>query len=74
LGRVLIAQKQFSQAEVELKNALESNPNDVESHYALARLYQQLGRREDSRIEFELCAKLNAQRQKMQSGIAGQHP
>lgn len=73
LGRVLAAQKNFPQAEAELKKALESKPDDVESHYALARLYQQMGRKEDARAEFELCAKLNAQRQKM-SGIAGQHP
>ena len=74
LGRVLLTRKQFPAAEAELKHALESNPNHLETHYALGRVYQQMGSTEDAQREFEVCSRLNAQRQKMQSGIAGQNP
>jgi tetratricopeptide (TPR) repeat protein len=66
--------KAKAQAEEELKIAHESNPRHVETHYALGRAYQQMGRKEDAQREFEVCSQLTAQRQKMQSGIAGQNP
>ena len=74
LGRVLLAEKRFPEAEAELNKALAANSGHVETHYALARVYHQMGRPEDARREFELCARINAQTQKSQSGIAGQHP
>lgn len=71
LARVQLARKQFPAAEDELKKALEFSPDNVEIHYALARAYQQMGRKEDAQREYQLCATLNARRQKRQSGIAG---
>jgi len=72
LGRALLAEKHFAEAEQELKAALDSNPNHLETHYALARAYQQMGKTDDARREFEICSRLNAERQKSQPGIAGQ--
>lgn len=74
LGSELLGEKHWAEAEGELKTALELKPDDVESHYALARVYQKTGRKEDARIEFDICAKLNAERQKMKPGIAAQNP
>jgi tetratricopeptide (TPR) repeat protein len=73
LGRALTMKKQWTEAEAELKKALEaSGPDNVEINYALARLYQQTGRRADAEREFQICSRLNAQRQRTGSGIAGQ--
>ena len=72
LGRTLATKKQWLEAESELKEALKANPENVEIHYALARLYQQMGRTAEAQHEFQSCNRLNAQRQRTGSGIAGQ--
>jgi len=78
LGRVFATKRQWPEAETELRKALEpgeasaASPDDVEVHYALARLYQQTGRADDAQREFQICKRLNAQRQRAGSGIAGQ--
>lgn len=76
LGRVFATKREWSSAETELKKALEggsASPENIEIHYALARLYQQMGRKDDAQREFQISRRLNAQRQRMGSGIAGQH-
>lgn len=72
LARVLAARKQWAEAETELKRVLAAEPGFVEAHYALARVYQEMGRKTDARREFEICARLNARRQRGAPGIAGQ--
>jgi tetratricopeptide (TPR) repeat protein len=73
LGRVFTTKKQWLEAETELKKALEaSGPENVEVNYALAQLYQQMGRKTDAEREFQICRRLNAQRQGTGSGIAGE--
>jgi len=73
LGRAFTMKKQWPEAETELKRALEASPENVEVNYALARLYQQMGRRAEAEREFQICNRLNAQRQRTGSGIAGEH-
>jgi len=78
LGRVFATKRQWPAAEAELRKALEvgeangANPDNPEVHYALARLYQQTGCEDDAEREFQICKRLNAQRQRAGSGIAGQ--
>jgi tetratricopeptide (TPR) repeat protein len=72
LGRALTMKKQWPEAETELKIALDASPENVEVNYALARLYQLMGRRADAEREFQVCSRLNAQRQRTGSGIAGE--
>jgi superkiller protein 3 len=73
LGRALAMKKQWVEAETELRKALEaSGPENVDVNYALARLYQSMGRMADADREFQICRHLNAQRQRTGSGIAGQ--
>ncbi len=72
LARVLAARKQWPEAETELNRVLAAEPGLVEAHYTLARVYQEMGRETDARREFEICARLNARRQRGASGIAGQ--
>jgi tetratricopeptide (TPR) repeat protein len=74
LGRVLLAQKQFSTAQPELERAIELEPTNVEAHYALARAYQQMGNSASAEAQFAICARLNAERQRTASGIAGKQP
>jgi tetratricopeptide (TPR) repeat protein len=74
LGRVLVAKKQWPGAESELKKALESSPDNIEVHYALARLYQEAGHLDDAHREFNVCTRLNSLRQRAGTGIAGQQP
>lgn len=73
LARLLLAQKQLPSAEAELKKVLGSNPNFAGAHCALAQVYQQMGKRQDARLEFDMCGKQNAQDSKTQSGTAGQN-
>ena len=74
LGQVFAMKNQWSAAEAELKKALQASPDNVGVHYTLARLYQQTGRKDDAQREFGLCNRLNAQRQRGGSGIAGEQP
>jgi len=53
------------------EKALKSDPNNVEVHFALARLYQQRGDKQAAAREFAECATLRARREKTLSGIAG---
>jgi tetratricopeptide (TPR) repeat protein len=52
LGKVLFKQGKASEAVKPLEIAVARMPNDHEHRYVLARVYQQLGRREDAAREF----------------------
>ena len=52
LGKVLFKQGKVSEAVKPLEMAVAKMPNDHEHRYVLARVYQQLGRREDAAREF----------------------
>ena len=67
-------EKDYAGAADELRLALAAKPKSVEAHYALAEVYQRMGRTDDARREFDQCARLNAQQQAAGGGIAGQHP
>jgi Tfp pilus assembly protein PilF len=69
-----MARRDFPQAETELSAALRAEPGDTEIHYALARLYQQTGRKDAADHEFAVCAELHAQEQRKGAGIAGAAP
>jgi Flp pilus assembly protein TadD len=43
----------------------------VQAHYALARAYQQLGRKEDAEREFRIVSDLHARSAQRSPGIAG---
>jgi len=72
LGRVLLAQKQIEPAATEFKKVIESNPDYA--HCSLAQAYQQMGKKQDARIEFDRCGKKSPRRSKTQTAIAGQNP
>ncbi|HEV2348959.1 MAG TPA: tetratricopeptide repeat protein [Terriglobia bacterium] len=74
LGRVLLAQRQLPSAQAELKKVLASNPHFDDAHCVLAQVYQQMGKPQDARVEFDGCAQLNARRQNTPTSPAGQHP
>ena len=58
LGVVLDEQHHFTEAAVEMKRAIELNPEDPVAHYRMARLYERLGKPDDARSERELHRKL----------------
>ena len=56
------------------KKAVELSPSGVEVHYALARAYQQMGKKEDAAREYKVVADIHARNASQRSGIAGQQP
>ena len=64
LGRILVKQNRPAAAVGPLEFAVKGNPDDPDKHYALARVYQQLGRGEDAAREFNEVQRLKAEQLK----------
>ncbi len=60
LGKILVKQGKPSEALSPLEAAVARDPADPDKRYLLARVYQQLGRREDAAREFAEVQKLKA--------------
>ncbi len=59
MGLVLERQAKFSEAATHLERSIALNPGDPAAHYRLARVYAQLGRKQDSERERALHEKLS---------------
>lgn len=64
LGRVLLNQKQFPEAQQALEKAVALDPTSVKAHYQLGILLGRTGRPTDASKEFEIVQQLNAEEQK----------
>jgi len=64
LGKILFKQGKASEAVKPLEFAITKNATDHELRYTLARVYQQLGRREDAAREFAEVQRLKAEQLK----------
>jgi tetratricopeptide (TPR) repeat protein len=60
MGKILAKQNKPAAAVAPLEYAVKGDPNDPDKHYALARVYQQLGRGEDAAREFSEVQRLKA--------------
>ncbi|HEV8485010.1 MAG TPA: tetratricopeptide repeat protein [Blastocatellia bacterium] len=60
LGKILLKQNKPAAAVAPLEYAVKGDPDDPDKHYALARVYQQLGRSEDAAREFSEVQRLKA--------------
>ena len=60
LGKILLKQNKPAAAVAPLEYAVKGDPDDPDKHYALARVYQQLGRSEDAAREFNEVQRLKA--------------
>jgi tetratricopeptide (TPR) repeat protein len=58
-GELLIGAKKYSDAEADLNKVLHLHPDSPEVHYAMAKLYQIIGRAQMERQEFNECLRLN---------------
>lgn len=59
-GKILFKRGRAAEAVAPLEFAIKQNPTDTERRYLLARIYQQLGRREDAAREFAEVQRLKA--------------
>lgn len=64
LGKLLFRQGKPAEAVKPLEAAIAKTPNDPERRYLLARVYQQLGRKEDAAREFAEVQRLKAEQLK----------
>jgi tetratricopeptide (TPR) repeat protein len=64
LGKILFKQGRAAEAVKLVEAAVDKKPNDQEQRYLLARIYQQLGRREEAAREFAAVQKLKAEQLK----------
>jgi tetratricopeptide (TPR) repeat protein len=64
LGKILVKQNKPAEALKPLEAAIAQDASDPEKRYLLARVYQQLGRREDAAREFAAVQKLKAEKLK----------
>ena len=64
VGKILIRQGKRAEALVPLQKAVENAPLDPEKRYQLARLYQQLGRRQEAEREFAEVQRLKSEQLK----------
>ena len=64
LGKILVKQNKPTEALKALEVAVAKDSTDPEKRYLLARVYQQLGRREDAAREFATVQKLKAEKLK----------
>ena len=64
LGKILVKQNKPGEALAPLERAVKGSPNDSEKRYLLARVYQQLGRREDAAREFAEVQRLKSEQLK----------
>jgi len=61
LGKILFKQGKAAEAVKPLEFAAAKNPADQETRYTLARVYQQLGRREEAAREFAEVERLKSE-------------
>ena len=71
LGAVLMQQKQYEDAAVAFQRAVELDPAEPDAHYRLARVYQAMGRTEQSQSEF---AKVRELHEKADESLASKIP
>ena len=64
LGKILVKQNKPADALAPLESAVAKDPVDPDKRYLLARVYQQLGRREDAAREFAEVQRLKAEQLK----------
>ncbi len=62
LGIYYQSEKQLDQAVKEFQEAVRTSPANYDAHYRLARIYQQLGRKQDAAKEFATVQKLHEQK------------
>ena len=58
LGKVFLKKNDLANAENMLRRALQMDPNNFSGHHLLAQVFQQAGRADDAKREFELAEKL----------------
>jgi Flp pilus assembly protein TadD len=64
LGKILFKQGKAAEAVKLVESGVQGRPTDQELRYLLARIYQQLGRKEDAAREFAEVQKLKAEKLK----------
>jgi tetratricopeptide (TPR) repeat protein len=64
LGKLLVKQNKPAEALPPLEHAVKHDPNDPDKRYLLARVYQQMGRRDDAAREFAEVQRLKAEQLK----------
>jgi len=58
MGTILTQQKRYNEAVVALQQAVKLDPAQPDAHYRLARVYQQMGKADESRREFAQVGEL----------------
>jgi Tfp pilus assembly protein PilF len=71
MGAVLVRQKQYEEAAAAFRRAVELDPSEPDAHYRLARVYQAMGRAEESKKEF---AKVRDLHEKADESLASRIP
>jgi tetratricopeptide (TPR) repeat protein len=64
LGRILVKEKKYEEAQQVLEKAVVLNPESVKAHYQLGILWGRAGRQDDASKEFEIVKQLNAEEEK----------
>lgn len=64
LGRILVKEKKYEEAQQVLEKAVLLNPESVKAHYQLGILWGRAGRQDDADKEFEIVKQLNAEEEK----------
>jgi len=64
LGRILVKEKKYAEAQQILETAVVLNPESVKAHYQLGILWGRAGRQDDANKEFEIVHQLNAEDEK----------
>ena len=64
LGRMLVKEQKYPEAEEALRKAVLLSPGSVKAHYQLGILFGRTGRQEDAEKEIETVRELNAEEQK----------
>jgi tetratricopeptide (TPR) repeat protein len=64
LGRILVKQRKYAEAQQILEKAVALNPESVKAHYQLGILWGRAGRQNDANKEFEIVKQLNAEEEK----------
>jgi tetratricopeptide (TPR) repeat protein len=64
LGRILVKEKKYAEAQEILEKAVVLNPDSVKAHYQLGILWGRAGRQDDANKEFEMVKQLNAEEEK----------
>jgi tetratricopeptide (TPR) repeat protein len=64
LGRILVKEKKYAEAQQILEKAVVLNPESVKAHYQLGILWGRAGKQDDANKEFEIVKQLNAEEEK----------